>query len=122
MGMEPAARDFYSTMRDLKWTAAEKAIARRAFDRVLQQELDAAIESTKRRAAKIREGSELWELERHLMQLRKEIDQKYAYKYNTVLLLFADLVREGTVNIDELRGFAEEKLAHIRRYAGRSAA
>ncbi len=47
---QPADRDFYSIMRDLKWTAVEKAIARRAFERVLRQELDAAIESTKRRA------------------------------------------------------------------------
>jgi hypothetical protein len=34
-------QDFYSKMRDLKWSSTEKAIARRSFDRVLQQELDA---------------------------------------------------------------------------------
>ena len=119
---QPADRDIYSIMRDLKWTATEKAIARRAFERVLRQELDAAIESTKQRAAKIREVSELWELEHHLTQLRKQIDRKYEYKYNTLVILFADLVREGKLNIDELRGLGEEKLAHIRRHAGRSAA
>src|SRR5260370_37993839 len=69
----PSDRDFYSTMRDLKWSSTAKAIARRCFDRALRQELDAAIQSTKETAAKIRQASELWELEHHLTQLSIEI-------------------------------------------------
>ena len=109
-------------MRDLKWSPKEKAIARRAFDRVLRQELDAALHTTKRMAAQIRQASELWELEHHLTQLRKEIDRKYEYKYSTLVFLFADLIREGKLNAEELRGLAEDKLHCIRQHAGRSVA
>jgi Photoprotection regulator fluorescence recovery protein len=117
-----ADQDFYSTMRELKWSSKEKAIARRCFDRSLQQELDAAIQSTKEMAARIRQASELWELEHHLTQVRKEIDRKYEYKYSTLMLLFADLVREGKLDREDLRGLSEDKFRYIRRHAGQSAA
>jgi superfamily II RNA helicase len=124
MAMPPRStgQDSCSTMRDLKWSPKEKVIARRAFDRVLRQELDAAIHTTKQMAAQIRQASELWELERHLTQLRKEIERKYEYKYSTLVLLFADLIREGKLNAEELRGLADDKLHYIRQRAGRSVA
>ena len=59
----PSDQDFYSTMRKLKWSSPEKAIARRCFDRALQRELDEAIQSAKEMAKKIRHASELCELE-----------------------------------------------------------
>jgi len=117
-----ADQDFYSKMRDLKWSSTEKAIARRSFERALQQELNAAIQSTKEMAAKIRQASELWELERHLTQLRKEIDRKYEYKYSTLILVFADLIREGKLDSENLRGLSEDKLSYIRQHAAQSAA
>ena len=117
-----ADQDFYSKMRDLKWSSTEKAIARRSFERALQQELNAAIQSTKEMAAKIRQASELWELERHLTQLRKEIDRKYEYKYSTLILVFADLIREGKLDSENLRGLSEDKVSYIRQHAAQSAA
>jgi hypothetical protein len=47
-------------MFDLKWSHAEKVIARRAFDLALDKELQATIHEAKRRMAKIEEPSELW--------------------------------------------------------------
>ena|ERR1700722_2895486 len=120
--LPPSDQDLYSTMRELKWSSTEKAIARRCFDRALQQELDAAIQSTKQKAAKIKQASELWELERHLTHLRKKLDDQYEYKYSTLILLFADLVREGKLDPEDLRGLSRDKLRHIRRHAGQSAA
>jgi hypothetical protein len=119
---QPADQDFYSKMRELKWSSTEKAIARRCSDRALQQELDAAIQSTKEMAAKIRQASELWELEHHLTQLRKEIDRKYEYKYSTIVLFFADLVREGRLAAEDLRGQSEDKLGSIRQHTAQCAA
>jgi hypothetical protein len=68
-------------------------------------------------AAQIRRAPELWELEHHLTQLRKEIDRKYEYKYSTLVLVFADLVREGKLDPEDLRGLSEEKLRYIRQHA-----
>jgi hypothetical protein len=118
----PSGQDSYSKLRQLKWSSTERAIARRCFERALRQELDAAIQSTKEMAAKIRQPSELWELEHHLTQLRKDIDRKYEYKYSKLLFVFADLVREGKLDPEDLRGLSEDKLRYIRKHAEESAA
>jgi hypothetical protein len=118
----PVDQDSYSTMRNLKWSSTEKAIARKAFERALQQELTTAIQSAKQMAAKIRQAAELWELERYLTQRRKEIDRKYEYKYSALLIVFGDLIREGRLTAEDLQGLAEDKLAYIRREVSRSAA
>ena len=113
----PSAQDIYSRMRDLHWSPKEKAIARRTFDRALHRELEATIREAKQMAARIKEPDELWELERHLTQRRKEIDAKYEFKYSVLLLVLADLVREGRINPDELHGLGEDKLRIIRDHA-----
>lgn len=115
--IQPPALDVYSTMRDLHWSQKEKDIARRAFDRTLHRELEATIREAKQMAEKIKESSELWELEQHLTKRRKEIDAKYEYKYSVLLLVLADLVREGRISLDELDGLAEDKLHCIRDHA-----
>jgi hypothetical protein len=114
---QPPSRDVYSTMRDLRWSPKEKDIARRAFDGALDRELKATIQEAKQMAQKIQDASELWELERYLTQRRKEIDGKYEYKYSMLLLVLADLVREGRVRVDELDGLAEDKLCCVRDHA-----
>ena len=60
-----AASGAGTVMRDLKWSPAEKAIARKAFDLALGRELEAVILETKSKAAKIQEPSGLWELEQY---------------------------------------------------------
>ena len=114
--------DVYSTMREMSWSPKEKAIARRAFDRALHRELEATIQEGKQMAERIKEPDELWELERHLTQRRKEIDAKYEYKYSVLLLVLSELVREGRISLDELRGLSEDKLRCARHYPQHSAA
>ena len=110
-------QNLYSKMRDMHWSPKEKAIARRAFDRALHRELEATIQEAKQMAARIKEPDKLWELERHLTQRRKEIDAKYEFKYSVLLLVLADLVREGRITPDELHGLGEDKLRIIRDHA-----
>jgi len=80
---------------DLKWSTAEKTIARRAFDLALTREFDAITQEAKRRAANIKERSALWELEEYLTESRKEIDRKYDYRYSVLTLVFGSLIRKA---------------------------
>ncbi len=107
----------YTDMRDLKWSPAEKAIARRAFDLALHTELEAVVREAKDRAARIEQPSELWDLERYLTQQRTEIDGKYDYRYSVLPVVFGSLVREGRLTEQDLHGLAEDKLGFIRRQA-----
>jgi hypothetical protein len=109
----PGEHDGYTKMRNLKWSPAEKVIARKAFNRALQREFEVVIRETKQMSGKIKQPSELWELEGYLTQSRKEIDRKYDYRYSVLPLVFGDLVREGRLSEEELRGLAEDKLRYI---------
>jgi hypothetical protein len=66
-----------SPVNELRWSTAEKAVARRAFNLALGREMEAVIQEAKDRAAKTEEPSELWDLERWLSQRRREIDRSY---------------------------------------------
>jgi hypothetical protein len=107
-------QNVYSKMREMRWSAKEKAIARRAFDHALHRELEVTIREAKQMAARIKQPDELWELAHHLTRRRKEIDGKYEFKYSVLLLVLADLVREGRITLGELHGLGEDKLHIIR--------
>ena len=102
-------------MYELKWSHAEKKVARRAFDLALGKELNALILEAKDRAAKIDEPSELWDLERWLTKRRREIDRRYDYRYSILPLVFAQLLRDGGLTEDDLYGLGLEKLDLIRK-------
>ena len=102
-------------MFDLKWSHAEKTIARRAFDRALGNELEALAGEAKDRAAKMEQPSDLWDLESWLTKRRREIDRRYDYRYSVLPLVFAHLLRDGRLTEDDLYGLREDKLDLIRR-------
>jgi len=102
-------------MYELKWSHAEKTVARRAFDLALGKELEALLQEGKGRAARIEEPSELWDLESWLTERRREIDRRYDYRYSILPLVFAQLLRDGRLTEDDLHGLGPEKLDLIRR-------
>jgi hypothetical protein len=110
-------QDSYTTIRNLKWSPAEKAIARKAFDVALQRELATVIREVKQMAGRIEQPPDLWELERYLTHCRKEIDRQYDYRYSILPFVFADLVKKERLREQELDGLAEDKLGYIRWHA-----
>lgn len=102
---------------ELRWSKSERAIARKAFDQALNQELQEVIQRAKQMAAEVKEPYELWELEQYLTQRRKEIDRKYDYRYSQLTLVFGKLLHEGRLGEQELRGLSGHKLEAIRSCA-----
>ena len=101
----------------LRWSKSERAIARKAFDHALNQELQEVIQQAKQMAAEVKEPYGLWELEHHLTQRRKEIDRKYEYRGSRLRYVFGSLLHEGRLTEHDLRGLHEDKLEAIRSYA-----
>lgn len=104
-------------MRDLKWSQAEKNIARKAFDLALQQEFKKAIQKTKELAENIEEPQDLWNIEEYLTNCRKSIDRQYDYRYSVLPMVFGILIREGKLSEKDLTGLGEDKLRFIRGYS-----
>lgn len=106
----------YDAMRELKWSPAEKAVARKAFDLALHRELEAVMIEAKKRAEGIQQPSELWDLEGYLTEWRTRIDRQYEYRYSVLPFVFGNLIRKGRLSEHELQGLSEDKLECIRRY------
>ncbi len=102
---------------ELRWSQAERKIARRAFEHALNQELQEVMQKVKEMAAEIKESSELWELEKYLTQRRKEINSKYEYRGAKLRFVFGTLLHEGRLTEEHLRGLGEDKLKEFRSYA-----
>jgi len=110
------AQDLWTSMREVRWSPEEKALARRVFELALKHELDQTIQAAKARAAKVKDPSELWDLEHWLTRRRNDIDRKYDYRYSVLPYVFAVLVREGRVSLDDLGELSEDKVEFIRRF------
>ena len=113
----PEVPNTYTTIRSLKWSDAEKVVARKAFECALQQDLEEVMRQAKKMAEKIEQPSDLWELERYLTERRKEIDRQYDYRYSVLIFVFAELIQKNRLREPDLQGLSEEKLRHIRHMA-----
>jgi hypothetical protein len=99
------------------WSRSEKAIARAAFDAALGRELHELIQEAKRMANEIQKSSDLWDLEHHLTQRRKEIDRKYDFRGSRLTDVLGRLLYENRLGEEDLRGLREEKMKSIRSFA-----
>jgi hypothetical protein len=102
---------------NVRWTAAEKKVARRAFDLALERNLSAIIAEAKRRMVNVADPSDLWELEAYLTESRKTVDRVYQYRYSDLLRVFSILMRDGWLNEADLVGLQPDKIADIRAFA-----
>jgi hypothetical protein len=100
-------------MFDLKWSAAEKKVARAAYDAALNASLQSIMTEFKQRAAAVTSASQMWELEDYLREARREIDSMFIYSYSRLPLTFAWAVRSGRLDEAALAGLSQDKLKLI---------
>ena len=101
-------------MDDLKWTKAEKHIARRAFDTACRREYDAVRAKLKEMAAAASGPEDVWEIHNYLSDVLKDMEEKYDYRYSCLLLLFTRLMRKGWLSEADLDGLGDDKTAPIK--------
>lgn len=92
---------------------AEENIAKQALQIAYQRETSALIANVRDRASSITELEDLWYLHDLLSTKRYEIDGKYAFNPASIVFDFADLVKEGWLSLDDLKGLKPEMLSKI---------
>jgi Photoprotection regulator fluorescence recovery protein len=102
-------------MSEIEWSKREKEIARKAFKVAYDREQQAILENIRKRISEISDLAELWRLQEDLTEKRKEINEKYDYRYSVLNLVFARLICEGWLQEEDLEGLADEKLDEICR-------
>ena len=96
-----------------EWSGIEQAIAQSAFEKAYRREVEAVLSTVRAQASQVVELEDVWRLHDFLSARRHEIDGKYDYQYSALLFVFAQLVKEGWLQLDDLNGLADEKLVKI---------
>lgn len=99
------------------WSAAEKKVARKAFDQALERNLAAIMAEAKRTMAVVSEPADLWRLEAYLTESRKTVDRVFQFRYSHLLTVFSILLRDGWLTEEDLIGLSPDKIATIKRGA-----
>jgi len=106
-------------LRDIKWSPDEKKIAREAFNKAHEREMESIKFSLYEKVAAIKKDKDIWELHNYLSKRRKQVDSKYDYRYSVLLNVFATLIMEGFLFEDDLEGLSDEKMAIIDKFCSR---
>ncbi len=104
-------------MRDFSWSSSEKEVARRVFERALEDELQELVREVKEKAAKLETAEEAWNLESWLSERRREINRKYDYRYSVLPIVFGTLLAQRRIRESDLEGLGPEKIRASRSLA-----
>ncbi|MGK7944442.1 MAG: hypothetical protein AB4058_08225 [Microcystaceae cyanobacterium] len=100
-------------MSDIPWSDSEKQAAHNVFKKAYEREIQSIMEDVKQKMAQITNVEELWQLHDFLSAKRHEIDGKYDYRYSMLVFVFAELLKEGWLSLEELQFLEKDKLAKI---------
>lgn len=95
------------------WSLAEQAIARQVFDLAYEREIAGLMQSVNEQAGSISQVDDLWRLHDFLSAKRHDLDGKYDFRYPFLMMVFAQLVREGWLQLQELEGLDPAKRSKI---------
>lgn len=98
---------------DINWSQTEQEIAQLAFNKAYERELASLIQTVREQASEIAEPQDMWKLHDFLSAKRHEVDGKYDNRYPSLVFVFAQLVKEGWLNLSELEGLDTAKLAKV---------
>jgi Photoprotection regulator fluorescence recovery protein len=107
--MEPSRRFHHG----LKWSAAEKKSARRAFDKAFERHCAAITVEVRRMLENATPPADIWRVQKYLSEQRKTVDRIYRYSYSGLILIFSILMRDGWLTQADLVGLKQEKIASI---------
>jgi hypothetical protein len=107
------------TMEELwpDWTELEQRIARTAFDSAQGRAIASLINEIQLQAALVDSSEALWLLHDYLSIQRHRIEGRFDFRPQPILFLFASLVKDKLLDLAELEGLTDAKLAKIRAMA-----
>lgn len=99
---------------ELKWSKQEKKIARKAFDEAYQREMEFIRQELAGKLRGLKEANDIWKLYDYLAEKRRELAEKYDYRYSMLMLVLARLINDGFLRLEDLEGLSEDKLDKIK--------
>ncbi len=100
-------------MLELKWSPAEKKIAHAAFESALSLERTAIRRDIEAMLAGSADAAEIWTIRDYLNDKARELDEKYDFRYSVLIGVFARLLADGWLTLEDLTGLDATKLELI---------
>ncbi len=104
-------------MFDMKWSPGEKKAAHFAFDAALSRERAAIRRDIEAMLRDSNDQTEIWAIRDFLNGKARELDQKYDFRYSALIGVFARLMAEGWLTLEDLAGLDMAKLELIREHS-----
>lgn len=95
------------------WSLEEQTIARQVFDLAYEREIAGLMRYICDQSGSITQIDDVWHLHNFLSAKRHDLDGKYDFRYPFLIMVFAQLVKEGWLQLQELEGFDPSKRAKI---------
>lgn len=95
------------------WSEQEQVLARQAFEQAYVRAIAQLIATIQARASSLTSADSVWQLHDYLSIERHTIEGRFAFQLEGILFVFASLVKEGLLQLDELSGLDDEKLAKV---------
>ena len=100
-------------MNEIWWSKTEKKKAREAFQKAYGRECAELARKIRVKAKELSGPDDIWRLHDFLTEERKELDYKYDYRYSVLIFVFATLIKEGWLSLEELDGVGDDKTSKI---------
>jgi hypothetical protein len=97
----------------LEWTDQEQRVARHAFDKAHARAVAGIIRTVQLQASCLNTAEECWKLHDFLSIQRHEIEGRFDFRLSGLLFVFASLVKDGLLQLDELQGLQPDKLNKV---------
>lgn len=111
----------YAFRVEMKWSADERKIARRAFDVAYRRQCDAAADKAKEMLARVSDPAGLWKVHDYLSRERKRVDETYDFRYSVLISILARLLDLGWLRPTDLAGLSDDKIKEIESWRKRGA-
>ena len=95
------------------WADNELAIAREAFDRAYERAIDRLVLAVRTRSATLTSADTVWALHDFLSIERHTMEGRFDFQLEGILFVFAGLVKDELLQLEELAGLERQKLAKI---------
>jgi len=95
------------------WSSEEQTLARNAFDLAYGREIETLIHTLRNRFGSMASVDAVWDLHDFLSGKRHEMDGRYDFRFATLLFVFANLLKDGLLTLEELKGLSADKIAKI---------
>jgi hypothetical protein len=96
------------------WSEQEQGIARVALDRAQLRAVHVLIEAIRVQSGRLDSMDSVWNLHDFLSTQRYQIEGRFDFRLDGILFVFASLLKEGLISLEELEGLGDEKLAKIK--------